>query len=215
MSLSYIKEELMSEILWRYKELKNIKHLYNNGITHENIKVGSQTKQRKIVSNHSKYILRSSFPMIYAHWEGFFKSSIVLLNKQLDSKKVDFNKINNALLMAISKDKHTDKYENKKLYFKHIIIDTESNLSWKVVQKFSIRYGFNTHKFLKYGNNLESLLKIRNGISHGENAYHFDSYEDINKYILISIKMMLILKLEIIDCLKYEKFYKEENEESI
>ena len=214
MSLDY-EEELMSEILWRYKELKNIKYLYNNSVTYENIKVGSQTIVKKVISSHSKYILRSSFPMIYAHWEGFFKSSIILLNKQLDKKEVDFNKINNALLMAISKDKHKDEYKNKKLYFEHIVINTESNLSWKVVQKFSIRYGFNIHKLSKYRIDLEQLLKIRNGISHGENAYHFDSYDIIDKYILISIKLMLILKSEIIYCLKYEKFYKEENAKSI
>ena len=215
MSFIDVKEELMAEILWRYKELKNIKKLYYDAIKYKNIRVGSKIISQTIITSRSKYILRSSFPMIYAHWEGFFKVSIGLLNSQLDKQNIDLNKINNALLMAFSKDKHKEKHENKKLYFKDILIDTESNLSWKVVQKFSNRYGFNIDQFLKYKNNLEILLKIRNGISHGDNAYHFESYEDINKYFYTSVQAMLILKSEIINCLKYEKFYEDKNEESI
>jgi hypothetical protein len=203
-----LKNELNEEILWRYKELKNIHRLYLAHLKNETLKVGSTSISRQLNTRESKYILRSSMPIIYAHWEGFFKIAINLLNKELDSSKPDYNRLNNALLATLTKDKHTAKYKTSDLKFSDMLIDLESNLSWKVVQKFCNIYNLRQANFSKYQIDLGELLKIRNGISHGENSYHFENYESVEKHLKIVLQLMLITKHSVVECLYYEKYYK-------
>lgn len=203
-----LKNELNEEILWRYKELKNIRRLYLAHLKNEALQVGSTSISRQLNTKESKYILRSSMPMIYAHWEGFFKIAITLLNKELDSLKLDYNCLNNALLSTLTKDKHTVEYKTSELKFSNMLIDLESNLSWKVIQKFCTIYNFRQANFLKYQTDLGELLKIRNGISHGENSYHFENYESVEKYLKIVLKLMLITKHSVVECLYYKNYYK-------
>jgi hypothetical protein len=206
-----LKDELMSEILWRYKELKNIKILYDSNVNYK--KIGESNFVSVENTRQSKYILRSSIPLIYAHWEGFFKKSIELLNYELDKiNNINYNRLNNILLVSLVKDKHADKYLHNKFLFSEIIIDTESNLSLKVIKKFSKRYNFNFNDFYKQKHIIEQLLKVRNGISHGENAYHFNDFKKIQEYINTVISLMIIVKNNVINCLKYKKYYKEQNE---
>lgn len=203
-----IKNELDEEILWRYKELKNIKKLYDSNITHKELKIGSTIKSHIENTKESKYILRSAIPMIYAHWEGFFKTSITLLHKELDSQDVNYNKLNITLLSYLTKDKHTPKYKESDLKFSEIVVNTESNLSWKILEKFCIAYNFNIIQFEKYKSDISLLVTIRNGISHGDNAYHFDDFKIIDKYIKIAFRLMVITKVSVLKCLQYEKYYK-------
>jgi len=132
MNYKNIKEELSLDILWRYQELTNIKKIYVTNLTKTTI-MGIERTQN---TSESKYILRSAVPMIYAHWEGFFKKSIEVLNHELDQIDIDLNKLDNILLASLCRDKHNEKYKNIKLNFSDIIIDTESNISWKVIEKF-------------------------------------------------------------------------------
>lgn len=201
--------ELTQEILWRHKELKNIKKLYEANLIKEIIKIGNTDIEKIKNTSESKYILRSSVPLIYAHWEGFFKKSIELLHKELDLISTDYNKLDNVLLSILTKDKHTNKYKNCNFKFTEILIDTESNLSWKILEKFSIRYNFNLKRFEKHKDTLEQLLKTRNGISHGENAYHFEDFSKIEEYLIVTTKLMIITKNSVVNCLKYKKFYKQ------
>ncbi len=204
-----IREELMLEILWRFKELKNIEVLYKQNVQHRSIGIGKLTLTPVVNLPQSKYIMRSSIPMIYAHWEGFFKKTIEILNNELDKLSVDFNKLDNILLASLLRDKHTEKYKNTQFKFIDIVIDAESNLSWKVIEKFSNRYNFNIKSFEKHKHIIEQLLKARNGISHGENAYHFENFNKINEYIETVIKLMILQKNNITNCLVYYAYYKQ------
>lgn len=201
--------ELTEEILWRYKELKNIQKLYEANIVKEIIKIGNVEKEKIENTSQSKYILRSSLPLIYAHWEGFFKKSIELINNNLDLININYNKLDNSLLSILTKDKHTPKYKKERFKFKNLLVDTESNLSWKVLEKFCNLYNFNINDFIKYKSLIEELLKVRNGISHGENAYHFDDFSKIKQYIDLTTRLMIITKRLTINCLKYQKYYKD------
>lgn len=206
--INKVKKELDEEIAWRYKELKNIERLYIAHLTNKQVQIGSQTKQISKNTRESKYILRSSIPLIYAHWEGFFKKSIELLHKELDLLSLDYNKLDNAILSILTKDKHTIKYKEGQFKFSEILIDTKSNLSWDVVEKFCNRYNFDIKKFDKYKSLIEQLLKIRNGISHGENAYHFDDISKINEFTYLAMRLMIITKLSVLNFLEYKKYYK-------
>ncbi len=204
--MNNLKEELTLEILWRYRELKNIKILYDSNIIVKPI--GTSNLTSIINSPQSKYIMRSAVPVIYAHWEGFFKKAIEILNTELDKLNVDFNRLDNVLLSILLKDKHTIKYKNTKFKFAEIVIDTESNLSWKVIEKFSNRYNFNIKSFEKHKPIIQQLLTTRNGISHGENAYHFDNFNKINQFIRTVIKLMILLRNNILDCLVHKTYYR-------
>lgn len=211
--INSIKLELNNEILWRYKEVKNIIKLFEQHSQKEIISIGSYQKERIINTPESKYILRSAIPMIYAHWEGFFKKAIELLNSHLDIIEIDFNKLNIMLLSILLKDKHTQKSLDMRLKFTEIIIDTKSNLDWKVLEKFLYRYNLNRENFEKYSAKINELVKIRNGIAHGENAYHFEDIQKIDDYLLLVIKLMIITKTSVINCLKYKKYYKQSYKE--
>jgi len=202
-----IKEELISEILWRAKELKNIEFLYENNIHIDVIKIGEIKKEKIINTPASKYILRTAIPLIYAHWEGFFKKSIKLTNIKLDELALDYNKLDNSLLSSLTQDKQAEKFKNTKLLFSDIIINTESNLRWKVLEKFINRYNFNFEKYMKYKNTIEKILAIRNAISHGENSYHFEDISKINEYRIDTLKLMILTKNEVISYLEYKNYY--------
>lgn len=208
MSLIEIKEDLTSEILWRKKELNNIEKIYNNYVLEEEFSIGSVRKNRIIQTAESKYILRSSVPLIYAHWEGFFKKSIDIIHQNLDAYDIDYNKLDHSVLSALTLNKHTQKYKYDKLRFNDIVVDTESNLKWKVLEKFANRYNFNLTKYEKYKSLIGEILKIRNAISHGENAYHFEDIEKISIYIESTIKLMILTRNEVLIYLEYQNYYK-------
>jgi len=205
--INTIKRELDDEILWRYKELKNISSLFKYHTKKEIVEIGRIRKERIHNTSESKYILRSAIPIIYAHWEGFFKESIIRLNDYLDTLEIDFNRLNTIMLSILSKDKQTVKYLSYELKFTKIVLDTNSNVDWKVLQKFLYRYNLNVKKFEKYSAKLNELVKIRNGISHGENAYHFDDISEINSYLQLVTRLMIITKNSVIDCLTFELYY--------
>lgn len=208
MTLQAIKDELTAEILWRKKELSNIEKIYNNYISIEIVSIGTVRKEKINQTSESKYILRSSIPLIYAHWEGFFKKSIDIIHNELDSHSIDYNKLDHSMLAALTLGKHTKEYKSNKLKFNDIVIDTESNLKWKVLEKFSNRYNFNLEKFEKYKTTINEILKIRNAISHGENAYHFEDISQIKIYIQNTIKLMILTRNEVLIYLEYKNFYK-------
>jgi len=111
-------------------------------------------------------------------------------------------------LSALTLNKHTQKHKYDKLRFNDIVVDTESNLKWKVLEKFANRYNFNLTKFEKYKSLIGEILKIRNAISHGENAYHFEDIEKINRYRENTIKLMLLTRNEVLIYLECHNFYK-------
>ena len=210
-SLLQIKEDLTTEILWRKKELQNIKKLYDKNIIQEEINIGSVSKIKITQTAESKYILRSAVPLIYAHWEGFFKKSIDIIHQELDTYSVDYNKLDHSILAALTLNKHTEEYKFKELKFNDIIVNMESNLKWKVLEKFTNRYNLNLKKYEKYKSVIQEILKVRNAISHGENAYHFEDITKINDYINNTIKLMLLTRNEVMTYLEYQNYYKIKN----
>ncbi len=61
-------------------------------------------------------------------------------------------------------------------------IDTKSNLNFKVLKEICEKININIARFEEYETELNQLVSIRNSISHGENAYNFNTYEAIDEY---------------------------------
>ena len=66
-------------------------------------------------------------------------------------------------------------------------------------------------KYEKYKSLIEEILKIRNAISHGEDAYHFEDISKIKVYIECTIKLMLLTRNEVVIYLEYQNYYKSKN----
>jgi hypothetical protein len=56
---------------------------------------------------------------------------------------------------------------------------------------------------------LNKLIHLRNSIAHGENAFNFDAFYEIQGYIDLLENLMSIFQNEIQDLLKNEKYKKE------
>jgi len=87
-------------------------------------------------------------------------------------------------------------------------IDVKSNLKFQVLQDICIKFNLNINSFKEHKRDLEKLIQVRNSIAHGESAYSFEKYEDIQKYITLLSKLMNILHIEIDDFFRNEKYKK-------
>jgi len=190
--LEKLEENLNRDILWRKKELINLKNEIDYKFKFNNQEVS--------------FLIRGTIALVYAHWEGSIKSQlysyIKFLNVLLKERYIELDNYDNEILDLIfqpaiktlshnTKEKRLKGIESfKKLYFnKEIlkidakeVIDTKSNLSFEVLSKL-----FDKFKVQQLDNIndkfIEQLLKDRNSIAHGERKYSKNINEDIKKDI--------------------------------
>lgn len=205
-------EEIQEDITWRNSELNKIKNIALN-LTNTDLQI----------------FLKSILPLLYAHWEGFVVVSLKIVFKYLNTLNLSSNDYCNIYLTTAyeqtlkSLDNSTG-FDKRK---KHLInlyktfteqvkldskIDTKSNLNFSILQEICKKINLDVNKFTTYKEELNELVSIRNSISHGENAYIFESYNDIQKYINLLENLMLDFESEIQDLLKDKKYLKEQNE---
>ena len=203
--LKELNEELSIELQWRYKEILIIKEIYKDNISF-------QQKISKIYSikpnKKAKFILRNGILSLYSHWEGYFKFCLNVINEKLDILEIDLNCIDNSLLSLLFKDKHNSKYKNKNILFENIVIDTSSNLDWKRLEKLINIYNFDKRLFKNYESDINKLVKIRNGIAHGENSYHFENYKRISNFVDTVNDLMFLSRWNTLKFFKLKKYYK-------
>jgi hypothetical protein len=202
-------DELYLNKEWRIEEIKKI------GIVIENF----------IELESKSLFFRSLIPMIYAHWEGFVVSSIKKYFECLNSynfsiKDMDIGYIVTALeekLENIIKSQNFDKRKkhlrvllsclNDRIRFSNKKIDTKSNLNFDILMIICEKLKFNKNKFKDYKSDLNELVNIRNAIAHGDTpTFEFESYKEIEKYILLVDNLMLDFISEIEDIVIKEKF---------
>jgi len=190
--LEKLEENLNRDILWRKKELINLKNEIDSKF--------------KLNNQEVSFLIRGTIALVYAHWEGSIKSQlssyIKFLNVLLKEKYIELDNYDNEILDLIfqpaiktlshnTKEKRLKGIESfRKLYFdKEIlkidaneVIDTKSNLSFEVLSKL-----FDKFKVQQLDNIndkfIEQLLKDRNSIAHGERKYSKNINEDIKKDI--------------------------------
>lgn len=163
-----LEDLLNSDLAWRKKEISTFEIA---------------------IKRKETYLCRAFISVLYAHWEGFVKSSAVhylhfVLTQGRYSKELkniftvhhfrkslkaitndDLAKV--ALLLEIAKDQ----LEKRPVYKPKDIIDTESNLNFRVLLGILEATGIETAPFLPYKTFLDAgFVKIRNEISHGEST---------------------------------------------
>lgn len=184
---------------WRISEIINIKKIYLKLIDRE---------------EQNKYILKSSIPIIYAHWEGYVVSSLKIVFQALNEFKISYKKMHNRLLTCAYEQhlKDLDRSTQFQKYEKHLClitstfdqhvqfstsINTNSNLNFKVLQNICYRLRLDLKKFEQYKLELNQLVNIRNAIAHGENCYTFSTLQDIEKYFTLYYNISYDFLIEI------------------
>jgi len=165
---------------------------------------------------------------LYAHWEGFVVSSLKIVFKYLNNLNLNSTHycdiyLTTAYEQTLKSLNDSTAFEKRK---KHLItlykkfsdkvqldtkIDTKSNLNFKVLEEICLKTNLNIDNFQIYKDELNELINIRNSISHGENAYIFEKFENIKKYIDLLENLMLDFQSELHDLLKNKKYLKENN----
>ena len=179
-ALETLEENLTEDMVWRKRELVNLKNEINMKFELDNQEVS--------------FLIRGSIALFYAHWEGSVKSQlssyVKFLNTLLYEKYIELEKYDDEILDLIfqptikslgqnTKEKRLKGITNfKQVYFdKNIlkidskeVIDTKSNLSFQVLTKlfsiFKITELDSIHTIF-----IEQLVKDRNSIAHGEKRY--------------------------------------------
>jgi len=202
-------EDISADIQWRNNELNSLKLISTN-----------------LNDNELRLFLKGCIPLIYAHWEGFVISSLKLVFSYLNSLRLNSENYCDIYLTTAyeqtlkSLDDSTAYKRRKKhlvrLYteFSQVVklknkIDTKSNLTFQVLEEICLKTNLNIDKFKEYKEELNELVNIRNSISHGENSYIFETFDDIKKYIELLENLMLDFQSELQDLLKDKKYLKE------
>lgn len=208
--MNSVFDSIQADIDWRLAELNIVNRILDS-----------------LDQKESKVILKSTIPMIYAHWEGFVVSSIKTVFTHLNSLSLNNENYCHTYLTVAYEDslKSLDDscgFDKRK---QHLItlhdkfskecklpkkLDTKSNLNFDVLRGICQKTNLNIKSFDSYKAQLNKLLSIRNSIVHGDNAHVFDSYEDIDQYIDLLENLMLDFKSEIEDLLQNEKYKKED-----
>ncbi len=204
-------DEIQADIDWRLDEFKKLELI-----------------SKHLSGDELKIFLKSIFPTIYAHWEGFVISSLKLIFKYLNNLELSCDKYSNIYLTTAyeqtlqSLDSSTQ-FEKRKKHLNSLYnnfnnkvsfgekIDTKSNLAYKVLIEIAIKIDIRIEKFESYKQELNDLVNKRNSISHGENAYNFNSFNDIQKYMDLSENLMLDFYSELQDLLNEKKYMRNIN----
>lgn len=220
MTLEKIREELEGELTWRQNELRFLKNQMATML-----KEDEREKYRK-----------SLIVMLYAHFEGFSKTALLIYIKFINDLKLNRHDVNENL-QASSMNQIFRQYEDtnrkcdifrkelpddkilhnffrrtdlliqlkdflsEELIVKDEVIDTESNLKYKILQKNFYKLGLPHNEFEIYSRDVDDLVNLRNSIAHGSEktgiiARKYDVYERKIFFIMDELMKILIKNLK-------------------
>jgi hypothetical protein len=189
-TIEELSDFLADEFAWRKKELADLRTLVENHALKE---------------SRRNALLRCGITILYAHWEGFIKTSGGAYLQFVSMQRLTYRELSsnfvavglrqllqNAAVSKKSRDHNAlvDFFLNRmsersSLPYK-AVIDTESNLSSTVLRDVVERLGLN-YSFYETREKLidEKLLKSRNTIAHGSYlATDLDGYIDLQDEVL-------------------------------
>ena len=156
---------------WRIKEISSLK---------------SAVKSSSYISEQT--LVRASIALLYAHWEGFIKSSATAYVTYVNNQGLSYSELQTCFVVLGFKKTLHDVQQSKQSQLNVALVDfirdglatktklkidtainTESNLSASVFENILQAVGFATAPYEARTNLInESLLKRRNTIAHGE-----------------------------------------------
>ena len=152
-----------------------------------------------------KTLLRSSIPLIYAHWEGFIKEASLAYFNFITARRLKFSELTKGFLALyiqhefILRDTLTDfekaieiqKFFSSSLQERSEIkkipepIKTKSNLNSVILKEIVSLLDLDYERFRGFEIFLDSkLLNIRNKIAHGEyRDVNWSDYDEVHKIV--------------------------------
>ncbi|WP_174865302.1 MAE_28990/MAE_18760 family HEPN-like nuclease [Pectobacterium polaris] len=231
------EEDLLSDIRWREKEFIRIKedistfesniHKYNEMIISKNFS-DSDRIEKEHFESEMNFFCRLSVPLVYAHWEGFFKHAIRAYLKSISDMDICLSNLTNEIVTykldvfmrklqgkaSFSQKKDfVNEYSNKissivKFSKGELKIDTKSNLNYEVTKELCEQFVIDNSKFLENEAVINRLVSQRNSICHGENS-NVVNVEQIKEYIKIIMDLFYVISEQLSEKLKKQHFLKE------
>jgi len=166
-----LQDFLDAELSWRVKEISALK---------------TAVKSSPFIAE--KTLIRASVALLYAHWEGFIKSSATAYVTYVNNQGLSYLELQTCFVVLGFKKTLHDVQQSKQSHLNTTLVDflrdglgeksklkidtainTESNLSASVFENILQAVGFATTPYEAKANLIdESLLKRRNTIAHGE-----------------------------------------------
>jgi hypothetical protein len=166
-----LQDFLDAELGWRVKEIASLKAAVNSSAY-----ISEQT------------LVRASIALLYAHWEGFIKSSATAYVTYVNNQGLNYSELQTCFVVLGLKKTLHDVQQSKQSRLNVTLVDflreglgaksklkidtainTESNLSASVFENILQAVGFATTPYEAKANLInESLLRRRNTIAHGE-----------------------------------------------
>lgn len=178
-------------------------------------KVKTLSSQYSYNLSDEQFLLNYSFPIVYSIWEGFVQTAFQIYIRELNKLNLSIDEISEHILVFSMEttfkqlfsypQKHRQKiayFDKMKIYFRNNgsvyinpVVNTESNVGFNVLNR--ILEDFNLAKIPEYvtprvsmKHELDNfLLKIRNGVAHGNSAYNV-TRDDLNRAISIVNDLM-------------------------
>jgi len=199
---SELFDKIDSELSWRRADLLRLRKTI----------LDNKTKNDLLY----KALLRSSIPMLYAHWEGFIKEASLSYLNYISIKKLTYKELNKGILavyiqnefinrgnmtafekgLAISNFFEQDLAERSNIKGIPDPIKTKSNLNSLVLKEIMSILDLDYEKFRGFEVFIDfKLVQARNKIAHGEfkNIY----WQFYNEIYTIVIQLIEIFKDEI------------------
>lgn len=211
MGTLYTKDEFFDRIdkekAWRVKELLAFKN-----------QIESLTKN----PSNQNVLLRASVPLLYAHWEGFVKTSCETYLKFVSGKRIILNKLQ-PQFAAIALGKQIQSQEMKKISTRtesvkfivdnlekpsdiptNGVIKTKSNLKFEVFEDICFILNIDSKQFETKKATIDDLVDNRNTIAHGNYQKITTAiYSGFHKEVL---ELLELLRTELDNAVSLEKY---------
>ncbi len=201
--MSLLEEEIEADILDRLGLLITIKTI---------------SSRYSFTQQDEGFWYRYSIPAIYSIWEGYFVTTMQTYIREINKLGLEINELNEYYLVHNTEVsfKQLHSYPNKhsqKIHFLRDIqnyfvstspiyinpeINTESNLGFNVLNKLLERFNLKTipefprSRFSLKDELNDFLLRIRNGVSHGNYPYQINR-NDLERAIALVEELMFLI----------------------
>lgn len=196
LTFDQLTDKVTNEFSWRRKELTILKN--------------------KIPTSKNSYqiaLIRAVVPLLYAHWEGFVKSSLSYYLTYVSNQGLKHNELKTQFI-ALSFQSELSDIKTNSIHTKTRIIDfifsnlnkqakiptknivnTKSNLNYEVFEDILYTLSFKDPHFESKRDLVNDLVSERNYIAHGE--HKLIDIETFNEFFNDTISLMSYLKTKI------------------